>query len=341
VDASKRVATVGIPLVIAVISVSVRWILFSTGILYGETASKMAGLAVAGVIIVAGAVSLSRLRGGGAPTQAASPESIIAVIAGVLGLATAAYGVGELLAPNTPVAAAAPACDGAPVYGARFFAVTQDIGTNSRWGAGRQYAQANRYAGGCALGFDGYCIGPPEPNFMLKTPDQRWLIVHNRNELVASAVVMSQSPESKLGSAPSGRCAGLGGRSQPSTISDFSYDLRSGELSASAKRAVGVGYGLTAVSDIGQVYRAIALGTDTRFSAKLPPAGVAGGLGIRDGRAFVAAAICLGDNVPVVDSLKAELLTLRNSKIVDVQPTATVPASVRPKLAQIACNGSG
>jgi hypothetical protein len=341
VNALKRVATVAIPLVIAVIAVSVRWTLFSAGILYGETASTMAGLAVAGVIIVAGAASLSLLRGGKAPGQAAAPESIIAVIAAVLGLATAAYGVGELLAPNTPVAAAAPACDGAPVYGARFFAVTQEVGANSRWGAGRQFAQANRYAGGCTLGFDGYCIGPAEPNYLLKTPDQRWLILHNRNELIASAVVLSQSPEAKLGSAPSGRCAGLGGRSQPSAIGDFSYDVRSGRLSASAKGAVGVGYGLTTVSDAGRVYRAIALGTGADFPAKLPPASVADLLGMTDGTVILGAAICLGDNVPVVGSLKAETLTLRDSKVVGVTPGSGVAAAVRPNLAEIACNSSG
>jgi hypothetical protein len=333
-----RIAIYAIPLSIAIVAGLVRWALFSSGRLYGETASKMAGLVVAGIVVTAGAFSLTLLRG--RKTETLSRESIIAVLSGALGLATAAYGTGELFAPNTPVAATTAACDGAPVYGAHFFALTQAIGANSRLGAGRQYAQANRYGGGCTLGFDGYCIGPPEPNFALKTPDDRWLIVHKRNELVASAVVLSQSPESKLGSSPSPRCATLGGRAQPSRIQSFSYDMIGGRLSSSATGAVGVGYGLTAVSGIGQVYAPIALGTDAGFPAKLSSDSVAGRLGMTNGSVLLGAAICLADNVPVVNSLSVKILTLRDSKIVKVAQ-GMAPASLRAHLAGIACNSSG
>lgn len=335
-----RIVAVVVPLLIAVIGVAARWWLFATGALYGDTAAKMASLAVAGVIIVAGAFSLALLRKGTGATGA-SRESIVAVLTGALGLATAAYGFGELFAPNTPVAATASACKGAPVYGARFFARTIEVGANSRQGAGRQFAQVNRYGGNCTLGFDGYCIGPSEKDTILGTPDQRWLIVHNRDEVIASAVVLSQTREAALGSEPSPKCAKLGGQGQPTTIQRFSYDTRSGELSASAKGAVGVGYGVTAKSGSGESYKPLALGVEPGFAHATKPADIAKTLGTTDGDVLLGAAICLADNVPVLDSLTAKRLTLRNSKVVSLVDNAAVPSDLRNRLAEIACNSSG
>jgi hypothetical protein len=154
------------------------------------------------------------------------------------------YSVSELLAPNTPVAAEASACAGTPVYGAAFFAKTQVNGVNARSGPGVEYPQVKRYRGNCTLGFDGYCIGRAVPDFVLHTPDQRWLIVHDESDLVASAVVLSESA-------------------------------------------------------------------------------------------------CLADNVPVVSSLRVQLLTFHGAHITKEQPNPQIPKSVRPLLAEVACNSSG
>ncbi len=347
-------------LVVAIGAVIARYFLFSHGILYGETAAKMASLMVAGLIVLAGFVPLWLLRraasspaaGGqasssptGISAAAAEPapaarESIVATVAAILGLAITAYSLSELVAPNTPVEAAAPACAGAPVYGARFFAETTPIGANSRIGPGRAYQQVNRYSGNCTLGFDGYCIGSPEPDFRLGTPDQRWLLVHHRGELIASAVVQSQTAESALGATPSRVCAKLGGLPLPTAIQQFTYNHADGRLTASAPGAASVGYGLASPPPH-LIYQAVALGTDASFSAALPPGSVATRLKISDGNVWLGAAICLADNVPVVRSLRVLRLELRHSQVIGQVPEPNVPEAVRPHLAEIACNSAG
>jgi hypothetical protein len=118
-------------LLIASFAVLLRYELFTHGILYGQGVAKAASLLVAGIVFAAGAIPLWLLRGA---ASKASNESVAAAVAVILGVATAAYSAGELLAPNTPIASAAPACAGVPVYGAYYYAVTQPIGANSRTG---------------------------------------------------------------------------------------------------------------------------------------------------------------------------------------------------------------
>jgi hypothetical protein len=45
--------------------------------------------------------------------------------------------------------------------------------------------------------------------------------------------------------------------------------------------------------------------------------------------------------VPVVSSLRVNLLTFKGSRIVTEVRNATVPRSLRSLLAEVACNGSG
>ncbi len=338
----KRRPAITALLVLAVIAVAVRYVLFRYGVLYGEAAAKMASLAVAGVIVAAGYIPLRILRGGQWPDDASSKESIVATVVAILGLAITAYSVSELIAPNTPIAAAAPACAGVPVNGAPFFATTPANGANAHSGPGREYQQANRYGGNCTLGFDGYCIGPAELDLILNTPDQRWLLVHDRNQLISSAVVLSQSPESDLGTTPSPDCAKLGGLPQPSAISQFSYNAHNGHLSAAAPGAVAVGYGLTTTRTRDRVYHTGALGRNPAagFPATLPPAGISGAMQITDGDIWLAAAICLADNVPVVASLRVQRLTLRNSQIISEAPDTHLRPATRLHLAEIACNST-
>jgi hypothetical protein len=323
----------------AVLAVFLRYVLFEKGILYGEAASKMASLCVAGIIVSTGYLPLRVLRGRGS-AEAAAKESIAATLAAILGLAITGYSVSELLAPNTPVAAAVPACGGTPVYGARFFAKTQVNGVNARSGPGVEYPQVNRYGGDCTLGFDGYCIGRSVPDFILGTPDQRWLIVHDRKELIASAVVLSESAESALGSKPSPECQELGGLLQPNTIEDFSYNTASGLISAAAPGAVAVGYGMATVPPHNRAYQVAALATNSDFSAELRGSTIVNELPVAGG-IWLSAAICLADNVPVIASLRVKLLTFDGSRVVKVLSDVHVPSSVQPLLAEVACNSSG
>ncbi|GAA1855957.1 hypothetical protein [Actinomadura bangladeshensis] len=177
-------------LLLAAVAVVIRWQLFSRGILYGDAAAKMASLTVAGIIVLAGALLLRVGRPAPPPppqqqestgasdgstgpgdrrgAQAAAADSALVTITAVLGLATTAYAVGELVAPNTPVAVAQAACSGVPFYGARYFAVTsKGVGANSRRGPGREYQQVKKYRGDCTLGFDGYCVGAPEEDLFI------------------------------------------------------------------------------------------------------------------------------------------------------------------------------
>lgn len=316
-----------------------RYVLFSKGILYGEETARMASLMVAGVIVAAGYVPLRVLRGSD-EARDVPRETIAATVAAVLGLATTGYAVSQLLAPNTPVAATTAACSGVPVYGATFFAKTESNGVNARSGPGREYQQVNRYEGNCTLGFDGYCIGRAEPDFILHTPDQRWLLVHNRDQLVASAVVLSESPESALGNSPSPKCAKLGGLPQPAKIQQFSYDPATGQLQTSAAGAAAVGYGLATVPAQSRAYQAVALGAGAGFPAKLAPGTIASQVQTSGG-VWLGAAICLADNVPVVGSLSVTLLTFRGARITGERPNVRVQPAIRARLAEIACNSSG
>jgi hypothetical protein len=339
----QRLTAIFVLIALAVIAVVVRYILFDYGILYGDAAAKMASLAVAGIIVVAGYLPLRMLRGGhNQATGGAATESIVATVAAILGLAVTAYSVSELVAPNTPVAASAPACAGVPVYGAKYFAVTVQNGANARSGPGREYQQINRYASGCTLGFDGYCIGSAEPDFVLGTPDQRWLLVHDRTEFVAAAVVLTQSAESALGAVPDPRCAELGGLPQPHVITQFTYNSTSGQLTAAAPGAVAVGYGLMVPNTGSAGYHTGALGTGATsdFSAKLPVSQVASDAPVGGGQVLLGAAICLADNVPVTSSLRAQLLTVRNSKIIRDTLETHIPPDIEVHLAEIACNST-
>lgn len=343
----QRVLTHIIFTLLVIATVFLRYELFDRGILYGEATSKMASLAVAGIIILCGYLPLRILRnhnndhktGHKNSTKDASRESIAATLAVVLGLAVTGYSVSELLAPNTPVAAAAPACDGTPVYGAAFFAKTQVNGANARSGPGVEYPQVRRYGGDCTLGFDGYCIGREVPDFILHTPDQRWLIVHDQNDLVASGVVLSESAESALGSTPSPRCKELGGLPEPTKITKFIYDPSSKQISSVAPGAVAVGYGMASVSN-NRVYQVIALGTGPGFVAELKPNTIVSQVPVVHG-VWLSAAICLADNVPVVGSLRVQLLTFHGAHITSEQSNPQIPRVVRPLLAEVACNSSG
>jgi hypothetical protein len=331
---------------LAAILIAVRYFLFAHGILYGETVANMASLAVAGFIVVAGCLALWILRGsqthGGSASQSqgnGAPDSVVATVAAILGLALTGYSVSELVAPNTPVAASVPACAGVPVYGAKYFAVTAENGVNARSGPGPEYQQLNRYPTNCTLGFDGYCIGYPIADFVLGTPDQRWLLVHDRKQLVSAAVVLSESAESDLGTTPGPECGSLGGLPQPNKVARLTYNTSSGELSASAPGAVLVGYAAVSLSAGSPDYTS-ATGTNASsdFPAQLTPSDLVGDVQGGTGQVLVGAAVCLAINVPVTSSLSALTVTIRNSRITQTTPDAHLTPNVATRLAEFACN---
>lgn len=342
-----RNTAVAVLILLAIAAAVVRVILFSQGVLYGESAAKMASLAVAAIVVTVGAVVMKIHQSGRAAK--AKPEddagSTVSSIAALLGLALAAYSAAELVAPNTPVAASAPACPGAPVYGAGFFAQTTGLGANARSGPGRQYAQVNRYAANCTLGFDGYCIGSVEVDSRLKTPDDRWLIVHDRhNQVISSAVVLDQSPLRNLGQTPSPACKRLGGRPQPHSVQNLAYNTTDSTLSAKAPDAAAVGYAVAAPASGTPSYLPIGLGTSPpTFKVSWNPRSALNQIQGAPGNAviWVGAAVCLADTVPVTRSFSALRLTIHKGAVTGQTPAADVPPAIQAHLAQLACGSIG
>lgn len=332
---------------LAGIAVAVRYVLFEEGVLYGEAAARMASFTVSGFIIAAGCLAVWIVRGrsgrpdqgGGQQESKGSRDSPIVTVAAILGLALTGYSVSELVAPNTPVAASVPACSGVPVYGAKYFAVTALNGVNARRGPGPEYQQLARYPAGCTLGFDGYCIGFPEPDYVVGTPDQRWLLVHDRSQLVSAAYVLSESAESRLGANPNPECGKLGGFPQPRAITMFTYNNKTGQLGASAPGAALVGYGVVPLDARSPLYSGTH-GTylSPTFAAQLPPSNLVDDLQGGNGQLLVGAAICLAENVPVVSSIRAEIITIHNSRIIHAKPETHIPSSAADQLAEFACN---
>lgn len=325
---------------LATVLIAVRYILFERGILYGETVANMASLAVAGVIVAAGCLSLWILRGSSTALASGAPaDGVVTTVAAVLGLALTGYSVSQLVAPNTPTAASVPACAGVPVYGAKYFAVTAQNGVNARSGPGPEYQQLNHYPTGCTLGFDGYCIGYPETDFIAGTPDQRWLVLHERRQLISAAVVISESAESDLGAAPEAECASLGGLPQPHTIGDFTYNVHSGQLSVTAPGAALIGYSAVSMDTRTPGY-AGAIGTDASpgFLARLSSSELTGLVQGSSGKLVLGSVVCLAINVPVVRSLNTQVITIRGNRIVRRQPDRHVPPNVAARLAEFGCN---
>jgi len=310
----------------------------------------MASLFIAGFIIGIGCLAVWIARGGKSASGSNSNKSgggsdgVMASVAAILGLALTAYSASELFAPNTPVAASVPACAGVPVYGAKYYGVTatannqNESGVNARSGPGPQFQQLAHYPSGCTLGCDGYCVGAVEKDVLAGTPDERWLVVRNRSQLVSAAFILPESAESALGEVPSQECKRLGGFQEPVTITKFSYNTQSGELGVSAKGAVFVGDVVASPNLNVQPY-GNAQGLDsTGLSSSLPPKSFVSQVRGTGGHALLAAVICLAIDVPVVSSLQVRELTIRGSQVIRVTSDTHVPSTVGTQLAEFACN---
>jgi hypothetical protein len=246
----------GIATVVLILVLLLRVELFSTGSLYTHDETWAADLIVA-VLALWTALSWTARAFGRVRW-----DQRIAIVAGVLALPAAAVGVSRSLAPTTPDPAAAPACLGASVAGGRFRATTPAGGINARSGPDTSYPQDARFAGDCTLSFDGYCVGEPTDDLVVKNdPDQRWLILHRpwRSSLlrwlpwaqsplrfVAAGKVQSQTAESLLGRAPAKSCAGHGGWQAPGRITTATRGTRAVTINAKASGAQLIGLSLYA-----------------------------------------------------------------------------------------------
>jgi hypothetical protein len=131
--------------VLALASVILRIWLFRSGLQYGAAAERAWNLilaAVVGLTVLAGFQASAVRRSPGGPIEIGS---VVSAASAALAFATAAVGAVSLVAPNTPTQAAAPACSGTPVYGAKFFAQTVGElgGANARTGPSTAYPQGS------------------------------------------------------------------------------------------------------------------------------------------------------------------------------------------------------
>jgi hypothetical protein len=201
---------------VALMCLVLRVVLFLTGILFGDQMALVSNLVTAGAIGTAALLAARYWLSGSSEHE---PGAMFTLAAAGLTFATAVVAVAQGVAPATPTTAASPSCQGVPVLGARFFAQTGPAGVNARSGPGTGYPQVDRFSGNCTLGFDGFCIGEAIPTATgTDSIDTRWLIVHQRDELVSAAKVLPQTNQAVFGTTPNLRCAALGGYPSPGPI---------------------------------------------------------------------------------------------------------------------------
>lgn len=218
--------------VMIVLALVVRFDLFATGSLYSSTDVWAADTITAVLVFVAMTIFLAHPM-----TESAADvswERRLATAGVVIAVPVGLIGAVQLAAPSTPRAATAPACSGASVAGGAFLATTPSTGINARSGPDTSYPQIRRFGANCTLSFDGYCIGEPTDDLLIKEdPDQRWLILHraweawpwdhmpwraNAYAFVAAGKVQSQSPESALKTQPASICAKHGAWALPKQL---------------------------------------------------------------------------------------------------------------------------
>jgi len=219
------------------------------------------------------------------------------VLAAVAALTVVLYGADDLFLPRSPTGFTANPCPGTPVLGAAFYAQTQQYGVSARSGPGESYPQVNRFGGNCVLGFDGFCVGAAVFDFTTGAPDQLWLILHRRHELIAEAVLLLQSPASLIGRQPLNGCREIGGLPMPRPITALHFDLGSEHITSMASGANLVGYAsLSSENRIKQV--GIATNPSDRFSVKWNPlsAPVSSGPSV----VIIEAVDCLANQDPII-----------------------------------------
>jgi hypothetical protein len=241
----------GLAIAIVAIAIVARADLFAVGNLFSSTAVWAADVVTAVLLFLAITLVLARpkdsatadAKGRGSwESRLAATGVAVAVPVGLIGAVQLAY-------PVTPHPASAPACAGASVAGGTFLATTPSTGINARSGPDTSYPQVSRFGANCTLSFDGYCIGEPTDDLVVKErPDQRWLILHQAwktwpwrhmwwhhedYEFVAAGKIQSQTQESVLGSRPDPICSTHGGWKLPKQLT-LTTTLTKGVVTAHA-----------------------------------------------------------------------------------------------------------
>lgn len=118
---------------------------------------------------------------------------------------------------------------------------------NARSGAGNAYPIKDRFAPNCTIGFDGFCYGQGLANSLeTNLPDQRWLVVHHRSEVVAAAFINLDNAPQELGTLPAENCSKFHGAVTPQLLSWRALNAGHGsvDLTAQATREAIVSFGI-------------------------------------------------------------------------------------------------
>lgn len=331
-------------LVALVLVFGVRVVAFARGWLFGDAAALYVSL---GVVTVALALvsQLAYAYARAHPAVALTPASVAGGSGGAVALVLGAFTLLQLLVPATPTSAAAPACRGVPVAGSRFYAQTGPLGLNARAGPATETGQVDRYGANCTLGFDGYCLGEPIADGRTTLLDQRWLVVHRRHELVASAETLSQSPEADLGRAPDPSCTSYFPTfGSPTGVSEFRAQLAAAgvAVSVTAKSAVLVGYGVKVVdpTDGSYPYSNIRVKSNApAFAGVYDTTTAAPSLPNGTGTVLLVAAACLAADVPVGPPMVVRVTVTQGRATAITSAAVPPPSPERDLLASTACAG--
>ena len=337
---------------VTVLLMAARIELFRTGVWYGEGTAQLLDVLISVLVACSATLGGAWLLGRHRPQPKEIARHAIEIAATLLAFAVSSYTLMGIVVPASPSTAAETACGGAPVNGAPYLAQTGSLGVNSRSGPGTDFPQVNRYAGGCTLGFDGYCIGDP---VAAKSNggyyDDRWLIVHRRhNEFVSSAELFAQSPSDRLGPRPATACAKAGGFPLPSGLLFHISPQSPGVdgLSVSVHGASMVGYSIRIVgptasgddpySGVGNPLNILQDGVGYAFSGHWNLSTAYDDLPGTTGEVDIAAEVCLALGVPYGRPSLALVRFARSASTV-VRGTVRLSPGASDRLAQAACAG--
>lgn len=333
-----------------VIALAARIFLYAWDLAYGNQLSILTFLVAAAAALAAVTIAIwirGRHPGSGTASASTRPGDIIAAITAAAAVAVLFFGGLQAVLPNTPQAAAAAACRGVPTAGAPAYGQTVETGANARAGAGSGYPTKDRFGPSCTVGFDGFCVGEPIANTGTALPDQRWLIVHGRTEVVSAALIRLQSPQADLGSTPSRKCAKtFHGVTGPVTLSWTAIASgKSAVLTANSPGSVlfgfAVGYtptqanGSYPYANVGKYSPTpgfVSKYLNVTWNPQMSPAPLPGG----SGSLVVVAEACYADDAPVTGTARVKTLTFRAGML--VKAANLDPTSVPDGLRRQACS---
>ncbi len=113
-------------------------------------------------------------------------------------------------AVRPPPSRSVPVCEGQTTRGVAFVGETYEKGVAIREGADRDFPMLGRLAGGCRVGFVGYCLGETVNDVFVDEPDMRWFVLPGNSGVIASAVIKGNPKDSRPTPCPGSRPAPQG-----------------------------------------------------------------------------------------------------------------------------------